>query len=189
MKLNLRSLTLVLAIGVLFTSFAEAQFPTNVGAGQVNRQGRVRKNHVRNGAKENKAMTQAMKQCREAHKALEHALPIYQGKRANAIRQTRIAIDEIQIGVISSRGGNPNNPQTNQTQQAPLDTQSKRNYSLKQIQASQQRMAMGLDHLQKALAFLNEPQPDYSGHRANAIVAVQNAIQLVQQGITLINSN
>ena len=48
---------------------------------------------------------------------------------------------------------------------------------------------MGLDHLQKALAFLNEPQPDYSGHRANAIVAVQNAIQLVQQGITLINSN
>lgn len=195
MKLFNTTPLVIVAAAVVLTSIASAQAPVqngNLGNPGAIGQGKFGKGHGKrnhkNVTEENKYMVQAMKQCRMALKEMEHALPIYQGRRANAIGNTKMAIDEIQIGIISSRNnGTPGN-QTAKTQSQVADAASKKQYSAQQIQASQKKMTVAVTHLQNAYNLLNEAQPDFGGHRASAITDVQRAIQLAQEGINLVSS-
>jgi len=155
----------VFAATVGFASLGLAQTPTPVRHGPGNG--------------ENKLVLQSRRQCGNAIRIMQAALPIYHGHRVRAIEITKIAIDEIRLGLLyDKRHENGAAPQSIEKRVAGIRNLSETggNYDKKQVKQSNNKVRRAAAVLTRAQTNLTSAPKYYGGHRVNALKLVNMAL-------------
>jgi hypothetical protein len=129
-------------------------------------------------------MVKAARQSHEAVRVMNGALPIYHGHRVKAIELTKMAIEEIRIGLIWDKNHDDpaaagQNLEQKLNRIRNLDEKGGR-FSDEQIRRSNQMMRKAGDILVQVKTDLLAAPKDYGGHRATAIRLVNMAIEEVK---------
>jgi CHAD domain-containing protein len=166
---KLSILTIVLAC--LMSAFGAAQLSNKPADGTSPKA-------LKQGKKgENKEMREAGHDIAVAVRKLKNALPIYDGHRANAIREAKAAGYEVALGIVTHNIQQSNAKSQGKGEQDTVDSKTARKkYMDAQIAASQKRIQEAIDSLNKAKGELQAAPHDYQGHRAAAVGFVDKAI-------------
>lgn len=135
------------------------------------------------GGGENRLMRQSDRQCNRAVTIMQAALPIYHGHRVRAIEITKIAIDEINLGLHNDTKDTSASVQQRLGGLKNLNEPGG-NYKKGQINNSNKRMVKAQGILTKAQANLTAAPKDYGGHRARALQLVNQALNEIQLALS-----
>jgi len=146
------------------------------------------------GARQNdpdaKLIRKTANECQRAHKVMQSALPIYHGHRHKAMELTRIAAQEIRLGLRQNRQVGNTKVQSLQSQlkaiqNVPEDDPAR--YPKGQVLRSNKKMEAALKILGLAKTDLSQVTKDYNGHKANALTAIDMAIAEINLALSSIN--
>ena len=134
-------------------------------------------------------MQEARKRLENAERQMNTALPIYEGHRDNAIDLTRIAMGEIKIGLLYDELHDRNKASAmdvGRRKRQPEGRRDKR-HSNEQVRRSNTHLMEARKLIEDAIVLMRRAEPDYGGHRQNAIESSLKSLDQLKTAINLVH--
>lgn len=126
-----------------------------------------------------RALHLAIEEINKGVKALRQGLPIYQGHRVDAIDYGILAKSEILTGLAEQRLDNSKKAATKKE----VENKSAKDYTDQQVKNSNIKLVIGGHHFENALGILQKTNWDYQGHKSNAMVDLQKALDEIKAAL------